>query len=303
MDKIIICGASGLVGSALVEAFQSQYKLVLVGRSPALLRSRWKDYEAYSWSEFEAIDLSTVKAIINLAGENIAAGRWTKSRMHAILSSRCTTTAIIAKRCATLGAESPLLINASAIGIYPGHSFTQTFTESFTPSGKDINFPQQVVRDWEGALQPALDAGVTTIMLRFGVIMSAQGGALAKLLPSFKLGLGAVLGSGQQQLSWVALTDVVRVVRFMLESHTAPISGPYNIVARSQTQASFAKELAHVLRKPQWLKLPAPLLICMLGDMARYLLLEGAAISVKKIESLGFEFDCESIQDVIDNSQ
>ena len=221
--------------------------------------------------------------------------------MQSILSSRVGTTADVVDFCLSASkAKRPRLLSASAIGIYsedsapgPSEGYAETDSDQITSKG----FLHNVARDWEAALEPAQRQGVDVTVLRFGVVMNTKGGALQKMYAPFKFGLGAILGTGKQDLSWVSLHDVVRWIDFVIDNNCDP--GAYNIVAKSQSQKSLAQELALSAGFPLWLKLPAPFVRLVFGQMGQELLLDSIKVSNQKIKATGFSFHHTTIAHVI----
>lgn len=296
--RIIICGASGMVGSALFNALKNKHVLSVVGRDPSMLAGKFQGVDCFSWRQLTPALLATQDVVINLAGENIGNKRWTDKQKEKILNSRIKTTNTIARICASLGHNSPRILNASAIGIYglPDSVAAQSsiiFDEYSALQLLPSDFLSQVGTAWEAALKPAEDVGVGVVKLRFGVVLSASGGALKKMLPSFRLGLGASIGSGEQPFSWVALADVVLAISFLLDRPTE--EGAFNIVANEVvTQRKFAAMLAAHLHKPFFMHLPSVVIKLLFGQMGEELLLSGQCVRAIRLQALGFVFSCPS---------
>jgi len=296
---IMICGASGMIGSALFEALNAHHNLTVVGRDKSILEKRFQGVGCYSWQELTLDLLASQDAVINLSGENIGSKRWSEKQKKRILNSRIHATHTLASLCALLGKNAPRLLNASAIGVYglPESLAAQkkrVFDGSSTLPLKPSDFLSEVGVQWESALNIAEDAGISVVKLRFGVVLSAQGGALKKMLPSFRLGLGAKIGSGEQPFSWVALDDVVLAIEFLL-NHPAE-EGVFNIVADGVvTQLQFAEKLAAHLRKPCFMSLPRVLIKLLFGQMGEELLLSGQSVRAVRLQALGFAFSCPTL--------
>ncbi len=294
--KILITGASGMIGQALIHQQLTADTLCLVGRSDKKLL-RLFPHEHFTCLDWESLKekgsdfLQSFDAIIHLAGENIGAKRWSEEQKQKIMLSRTQSTQWLAKACASLGKNAPRIISASAIGIYDliSKRSTHPLRESDVLDGPHHSFVAEVASNWEQAWLPAVEQGVSVTCLRFGVVLDKDDGALAKLLPSFQLGLGAKIGSGQQFFPWVSLIDAVRTIRFVLEH--PDIHEPINVVApEATTQRNFAKVLASMLNKPCWMALPAPAIKLLFGQMGDELLLKGQNISCEKLQTLGFHF-------------
>lgn len=221
-------------------------------------------------------------AVINLAGPSIADGRWTPARKTLLLSSRAELTRALATAMAALPAQPSLFLSASAIGYY-GQTGVTTVDEN-SPPGTD--FLAAIATSWEAATAPAELAGINTIHMRLGVVLSKDGGMLKQLLLPFKLGLGGRVGSGKQFLSWISITDVLAVIAHLLE--TNPPSGPLNLVTgHAVTNAEFSAQLAQVLKRPCLLPLPATLAKMIFGEMADALLLGSSRVQSVKLDTLG----------------
>lgn len=293
--KILILGATGLVGQALFSALAKDHQITVGGRNHRKLQAVFPTADAtLTWEEITADPnhLAQFDCVINLAGANVGAQRWSKSRKRIILNSRVETTALIATQCSKLGTEGPRLINASAIGIYGQQDTVQqqqnTWYDEDSPSPTQPNdFLAQVGKAWEQALLPAEQAGVSVIKLRFAVILSNKGGALAKMLPSFKMGLGAIIGTGKQPFSWVSLTDVIAAISFLLKKPDA--NGSFNLVADEVvSQKVFAKTLAKIMKRPCINLIPSFVINLVFGEMGQTLLLNGQQVKGEKLQSLGF---------------
>ncbi|TVR02551.1 MAG: TIGR01777 family protein [Deltaproteobacteria bacterium] len=280
---IAVTGASGLIGSALVAYLRAGGHRVrpLVRRAPG-------DADEIRWSPSEGeIDreaLSSVDAVVHLAGESIAGGRWTEARKSSIRDSRVVGTDLLARALAEVGGPR-VLLSASAIGFYGDVPEGRVGEDS--PRGE--GFLADVCAAWEGAADPARAAGLRVVHPRIGVVLAAGGGALATMLPAFRAGVGGVVGSGRQWMSWIGLEDVVGALHFLLESEG--ISGPVNLTAPEPvTNREFTRTLGRVLRRPTLLPLPAPAVRLLLGEMGEKLLLEGAAVEPRVLRESGFVF-------------
>lgn len=277
--KILISGASGLVGSALVDSLRRD------GRDVRAL-SRGKG-EGIFWNpETGEVDQSALRAwggpdaVVHLAGENIARRRWSAEQKRRIRDSRVNATE---KLCRSL--QTPVFICASAVGYY-GNRGGQTLTES-EPPGSD--FLARVCVDWERAAQCCANSGGRVVQLRFGLILARHGGALAKMLPIFRAGLGGRLGRGTQWVSWISLRDVVRAIQFALENRE--LTGAFNTVAPNPvTNSEFTRALAGALRRPAFLPVPAFALRLVFGEMADATLLTSQRAISRRLMDHGFQF-------------
>ena len=286
-QTIAISGSSGLVGSAIAAKLSSEGRTVIpLVRGAARAGAIAYDIDAGTVDEAA---LAEVDAIIHLAGENVGA-RWTDERKRRILHSWVASTELLARAIARLD-RKPSLLCASAIGIY-GYDRGDTWLDESTESGD--GFLAEVCRAWEAAAEPARAAGARTAHLRIGVVLSAKGGALDKLLPVFRLGAGGKVGSGEQFMSWVALEDVVRAFVFALDR--PDLSGPINIVAPEPvTNAAFTQALAHALHRPAIVPVPALALKLAMGEMARETVLASQRVAPKRLQAAGFTFSYPTI--------
>lgn len=281
--NILISGASGLIGSALVKSLSEAGHAVrrLVRREAGPAEVRWDP----AAGRLDAADLEGLDAVLHLAGENIAAGRWTRRRKARIRESRAVGTRLLSRTLAGLADPPGVFISASAVGFYGDRGEGQLDERSPPGSG----FLAEVCRQWEAATEPAAGAGIRAVQLRTGMVLAAHGGALAKMLPIFRLGLGGRLGSGRQYVSWITLDDVAGAVGRVLLDET--LRGPVNLVApQPVTNRRFTAALGRVLKRPTWLPAPALALRIVLGQMAEELLLAGARVMPKRLLDAGYQF-------------
>lgn len=284
--KVLISGASGLVGKALQKVLRNDGDEVYV-----LVRNK-KDLAPNTifWDPQNGlIDIAALEgfdAVVNLAGESIAAGRWTKERKKAILDSRVDSTKTLVDAFIRLKRPPKVLVNASAVGFY-GDRGDEVCTED-TASG--TGFLADVCRQWEAAAAPAAEHGIRTVFLRTGVVLSPEGGAFAKMLPPFKLGVGGKLGSGEQYMSWISLDDEVGIIIYAIKNDD--VSGPVNAVAPEPVRNSeFTAVLGKALNRPTFFGVPAFMLRFLLGDeMADEVLLGSTRAEPKKITQSGYVY-------------
>lgn len=283
--RIIVSGSTGLVGSALVSFLEAGgHAVTRLARptSPAIQPTAVWDPDA---GTIDAAALAGHDAVVHLAGENIAAGRWTKKQQARIRDSRVHGTRLLAETLARLSAPPKVLVCASAIGFY-GDRGDQWLAETSAPGE---GFLPDVCRAWEAAAEPARAAGIRVVHLRFGVILSGAGGALARMLLPFKLGLGGKVGSGRQYMSWLALDDAVGIAHHALV--TESLASPVNAVApHPVTNYEFTKALGRVLRRPTVFPLPAFVARLALGQLADELLLASARVAPRRLEETGYPF-------------
>jgi hypothetical protein len=229
--------------------------------------------------------LSGIDALIHLAGESIAAGRWTATRKQRILDSRVKATRFISETISQLNPTPQVLVSASAIGYY-GDRGSDVLSEN-SPPGK--GFLADVCRQWEAATEPATRKGIRVVHLRIGIVLSPKGGALAKMLLPFKMGLGGRIGSGKQFWSWVSLDDLCAAIVHCIQA--TGLHGPVNIVSPAPvTNAEFTKALGRALGRPTIFPMPAFAARAALGEMADPLLLASARVEPGKLTSSRFEF-------------
>ena len=283
--KILVTGSSGLIGSALIPYLTAKGHQVI-----RLVRSQPKTgANEIRWDPEKRIEnaegLEGIEAAVHLAGENISEGRWTEEKKARILQSRAKGTRTLSESLTQLTRPPKVLVSASAIGFY-GDRGTEILTEQ-SASGND--FLAEVCRDWELATRPAAQRGIRVVNLRFGVVLSSEGGALAKMLTPFKLGAGGRIGSGDQFMSWVALDDVIRAIHHALTSEA--LHGPVNVVAPNPvTNAEFTKTLGRVLSRPTIFTVPAFAARLAFGEMADALLLSSARVEPARLKESGYVF-------------
>ncbi|WP_269525784.1 TIGR01777 family oxidoreductase [Coraliomargarita parva] len=288
MQTILVSGASGLVGSALCEALRARgHRVRTLSRSKGDVL--W-DVEA---GQLEAGALDGVDVVVHLAGEAVAQ-RWTRVVKGRILESRVKSTQLLVD--AILESEGrPALVQASGSNYYG--AVRQGELDESAASGD--GFLAEVCRQWEGASQGLADAGVRTVQVRTGMVLSAKGGALAKMLPAFKAGLGGRVGSGRQQVSWIGLPDLVRI--YLLAIEDCSLSGPLNAVSPEPvSNQRFAEVLAGVLGRPSALPVPGFMVKALFGEMAAETVLADLRLKPAKLQSVGFEWKSPSLQSALE---
>ncbi len=282
---IAVTGSTGLVGSALVAALEGRGHLVR-----RLVRHEVQDAEReIRWNpdagEIDAAELNGVDAVVHLAGENIAGGRWSEDFKRRILESRTKGTRLLAETLAGLELKPSVMVSASATGYYGNRGDEEV--DELSPSGN--GFLAEVCREWEAAAQPAHDADIRLVKLRIGPVLSPKGGALAKMLPPFKMCVGGVIGSGRQYFSWIALDDLVNAIIFALENES--LVGPVNAVTPGAvTNREFTKTLGRVLGRPTILPMPAFAARLAFGEMADEMLLGGVRVAPHELTAANFKF-------------
>lgn len=283
--RIAMTGASGLVGRTLRRRLGSAgHAITRLVRDEAAARAP----DAALWSPargtIDAVALEAHDAVIHLAGESLF-GLWTRARKDRIRRSRVEGTALLARALAGLERPPKVLVSASGVNYYgdrPGE-----VVDEDSPPGR--GFLPEVVIGWEAATRPATEAGIRTILLRSGIVLTPRGGALGLMLPIFRLGLGGRVGDGRQPFPWITLDDLAAVVESGLKQET--MSGPLNLVApQAVSMGEFVDTLARVLHRPAIFALPAGLARLVAGDMADELLLHGATVRPRRLEEAGYRF-------------
>jgi uncharacterized protein (TIGR01777 family) len=282
--KIAVTGASGLVGSALVPFLTAGGDDVvrLVRREPTGSdEARWDP----DGGTVDTAALDGVNAVVHLAGDGIADGRWSDAKKARIRASRVQGTGTLCEALAAMDRKPDVLVAASAVGFY-GARGDEELTEA---SAGASDFLGNVCREWEDATAPARDAGIRVVNLRIGIVLSPAGGALAKMLTPFKLGAGGVVGSGRQWMSWIAIDDLIGAIRHVIASDD--VSGPVNAVAPEPvTNKTFTKTLGRVLGRPTIFPLPGFVVKTLFGEMGEALLLSGQRVRPAGLTSHGYAF-------------
>ncbi len=297
--KVAIAGATGFVGSRLVERLHSEgHSVLILARDSERARrvfpaSAYPNLEVVAYTPAESGDwqnsIGGSDAVVNLAGVPIAEERWTTARQQAILDSRKLTTAKLVEAIALANPKPSVLVSASAIGYY-GTSETAEFDEN-SPAGDD--FLAAVCKDWESAAQPVKNVGTRLAILRFGIVLG-MGGALAKMLPPFKLFAGGPIGTGKQWFSWIHRDDVVNLILYALQN--PQIEGVLNATAPNPVRMNeLCETLGAILQRPSWLPVPAFALELLLGDGAK-VVLEGQKVLPKQTLASGFQYQYPTLK-------
>ncbi len=295
--RVLVSGSHGLVGSALTRALGAQGHsvgrlvragLIPQGGTPGDVR--WDPITG----ELDAAAAEGANAVVHLAGASIGEGRWTEARKKILRSSRVEATDRLVRTLSRLRQPPKVLVSASAIGYY-GDRGDELLTETSAP-GND--FLARLAQDWEAAALRAEQFGARVVILRFGVILSAQGGALPRMLAPFRMGVGGRLGSGKQWMSWLALDEAVGFIGYALEN--AELRGPVNAVAPNPVQNSeFTRVLARVLRHPAMFPAPQFALRAVLGEMADALLFSSQRVVPERLAKLGYSFRHSSLEEAL----
>lgn len=276
--KILISGSSGLIGKALsAEMKAAGHEIVALPRT------------------FDnPIDFTGVDAVVHLAGESIASGRWTSEKKRRIRESRIRGTKQLSEQLASSKSKPSVFISASAIGYY-GDRDDEILDES---SALGVGFLPEVCKEWEEATRSAESAGIRTVHIRTGIVLSRNGGALKQMLPAFKFGGGGRMGSGTQYMSWISLKDEVSIIRYLIDNPT--ISGSVNLVSPNPvTNMEFAKTLGKIIKRPTILPMPAFAARLLFGEMADALLLSSARVYPDKLISSGYEFSHPTLESAL----
>jgi len=280
---IAMTGSTGMIGRALTAFLHSGGHRVhpIVRTPPKETEIGWQPEEG----RIDQPRLEGLDAVIHLAGENIADRRWTPAQMNRIRGSRVVGTDLLARTLARLDRPPRMLLSASAVGYYGDAGDTPLDETAAAGTG----FLAELARAWEEATAPAAEAGIRVALMRTGVVLDPTGGALAKMLPIFRAGLGGRLGSGRQWMSWISLDDAVGAIHHLL---TSDASGPVNLVAPAPvTNAEFTQTLAGLLQRPALFPVPAPALRIVVGRMADEALLASTRVHPGRLLELGYAFN------------
>lgn len=293
-QRVAISGATGLVGTELTSLLRNAGHSVL-----GISRSN-RTPDTIVWDPSRGVtnpqQLESVDAIVHLAGENIAGARWTPAVKERIRSSRVEGTRNLVKSIASAAKRPSTLVCASAIGFY-GNRGDEILRES---SQAGTGYLAEVCQAWEQEALAATELGMRVVCIRIGVVLSPKGGALAKMLLPFKMGLGGIVGSGKQYWSWIGLNDLVRAIAFSIEQDS--IQGPVNAVAPEPlTNLAFTKTVGKVLRRPTVFPLPGFMASIVLGEMANDLLLASTRVIPEKLQQSGFRFEQPDLKSCLEH--
>lgn len=293
--SIAIAGGSGLIGQAIVRALKSRGCAVkqLIRSHPRKDTSQ-EVYWNPSSGHIERVGLEGVDVLINLAGVSLTSNRWTPAQKELLLRSRVQSTLLLSKTIAKLKKPPELFISASASGYY-GHDSNTEQTES-SPVG--IDFLATLCGEWEAATGEAEKSGVRTIHVRSGEVLDIHGGRLAAMLPFFKMGLGAYLGSGNQMISWISLMDWIAACEYLI--FNSNWAGPVNLTTPNPvSNFEFGKVLAEVLRRPYRFHVPERLISWLYGEMGKTLVLEGSRVMPHRLAGSDFEFQYPELRQAL----
>lgn len=285
--RILVTGASGLVGSALCPSLEAAgHTVIRLSRSGPV-----------SWDpaarRLDPAALDSIDAVVHLAGESVA-GRWTDAKKERIRASRVDGTTFLSESLAALPSPPRVLVSASAIGFY-GNRGDEQLTEASSPG---TGFLADVGQAWEASTRSASEAGIRVVHVRTGVVLSPQGGALAAMLPAFRAGVAGPIGGGRQWWSWIGLPDLVAIYERALGDDT--LRGPVNAVApEPATNAAFTKTLGRVLRRPAFFPLPGPAVKLLMGEMGEEMLLASTRVLPRALTDAGFAFRHGTLEDAL----
>ena len=294
--RVMITGATGFIGTALCRALHEDYELIALSRNAEVARRsighlakvvRWDARTSDGWDG----EADGALAIINLAGENVGSGRWNEARKSRILQSRLDAATAVVDAIKKLHSKPKVVVQASATGYY-GSREDEQLDETSTP-GK--GFLASLCRRVEGFADQIEDLGVRCAVIRTGVVLGRDGGALAKLIMPFRFYLGGYLGSGRQWFPWISLEDAVAAIKFLIESEH--LGGVFNLTApQPVTMKEFCVTLGRILHRPAWLRVPRFVGRLALGEMADEMLLSGQRVLPKRLLAAGFEFKYPDVE-------
>ena len=295
--RILVSGSHGLIGRAVVPALtKAGHETVPLTRSTGPLADSdpvWEPIRNHSWER----DIGPIDAVIHLAGENLGAHRWTPNVRRQLRDSRIVGTEQLCRHLAALETPPTVLVSASAVGFYGDRGDDILAEDALSGEG----FLSELCRDWEAACDPAAEAGIRTVNMRFGMVLASSGGALAKLLPVFKIGAGGRFGSGRQWMSWIGLDDLVAAVLVCLTD--SRLAGAVNVVSPNPvTNREFTQSLGTILHRPTVFAAPAFALRIVLGEMADEMLLASARVTPKKLLASGFQFEYDKLDSALQHT-
>ena len=292
---VFITGASGLIGQHLCKSLNKRDGIVLSGLSRNSKKAGRKNPIVNHWhNNFDTVDFSQIDGVINLAGEPIADRRWSSTRKQALTTSRVDLTHTLVDRMLQPSNPPQWLISGSAIGYY-GRQGSERISETFTNCHDE--FSHTLCRDWEAATQPANDASIRVCLLRTGLVLARNGGALKKMIRPFQLGLGGPVGSGDQWMSWIHIDDMVRAIEHLIDNSN--LHGPFNCTApHAVTNLDFSRVLAKLLNRPCAFKVPHMAMKTLLGEMSD-LLLYGQHVVPTALRDSGFEFSYPALENAL----
>ncbi|PID13802.1 TIGR01777 family protein [Sporosarcina sp. P34] len=295
--KVVIAGGTGFIGSILTEKLKDNgHEVVVLTRKPSSKQSGIQYVQWLTDHTSPENEVGQVDAFVNLAGVSIDDSRWTKERKKQIYDSRITATQEVLRIIRRLPKKPRVLVNASAIGIYPT-SLTAEYTEDSSEVGGD--FLAKTVYDWENLAGQANEMGVRTVCTRFGIVLGKEGGALPLIKLPYQLFAGGKIGSGNQWFSWVHVEDVASAILFSIENED--VEGPVNVVAPSPMHMNaFGKTIGKILHRPHWFPVPSFAMKVALGEKS-IVVLQGQHVLPKKLLANGFTFTYPSLRPALED--
>jgi uncharacterized protein (TIGR01777 family) len=293
--RVIITGATGFIGRALTEYLvHDGYEIVVLSRNPGIKSEsnkitfiQWDPKNPSGWTNY----VVGAYAIVNLAGENISAGRWTQKRKLTILESRLNAGTAIVEAVKRINEKPKVIVQASAIGYY-GSRGDEILEESSSPGS---GYLPEVAQKWELSTKEIESLGVRHVIIRTGIVLGKDGGALPRLIRPFRFFAGGPLGNGKQWFSWIHLEDEIKAIRFLVENED--LNGAFNLTAPSPlVMKDFCKVLGGVMHRPSWLKVPGLMLRLIMGEMAEALLLTGQRVLPKRLLEAGYRFSYPDVE-------
>ena len=296
--RVLITGASGLIGTALRKSFaQNGYEMLRASRNEPKTSTEIQWNADTGFADEDLGRLEGLDAVVHLAGENIAGLRWTEEKKKAIRVSRVHGTRTMIEAFARLEKKPEVFISASAIGFY-GDRGDDEMTET---SASGDTFLSEVSKEWESESRRAEDMGIRTVLLRNGIVLSKDGGALATMLTPFKFGVGGVVGSGKQWMSWVSLKDVIEIINFAIENEK--FRGAINVTSPNPvTNEEFTKTLGEVLYRPTILPLPEFAVNLVFGEMGDALLIDSTRVIPKRLLDAGYKFKYPELKAALEDA-
>lgn len=294
--KILITGGSGLIGKALQASFREKgHEMLLASRGEPKHENevQWSVEDGFA----DATRLEGIDAVVHLAGESVSGLRWTDDKKKAIRDSRVLGTRNVVDAISKLKDKPKVFVASSAIGFY-GERGDEEVTES---SAAGEGFLAEVSKSWESESRRAEDAGIRTVLLRTGIVLSKEGGALGTMLTPFKFGVGGVVGSGKQWMSWISLDDHIAILNYVIENEN--IRGAVNAVSpHPVTNEEFTKTMGEVLYRPTFIPLPEFAVSMVFGEMGDALLLASTKVMPKRLQDAGFEFTYTELKAAIEHA-
>jgi hypothetical protein len=299
--RLGITGATGLIGNALCRTLNpGQHQIVVLSRRPEKARLQFPSAQCIGWNATSAPTpqpaLEGLDAVVHLAGESIAAGRWNSRRKEKIRESRVAGTRNLVTLLGQLKNPPEVLVSGSAIGYY-GPRGDEPLGEDAPPAE---DFLGQVCQQWENEAKRATESGIRVVLLRTGLVLSDRGGALPKMLPPFKMFIGGPLASGRQWMSWIHIRDQIGAIQHVLSNRE--VKGPVNLTAPGPvTNQEFSKTLAGVLKRPALFRVPGFVLRLLFAEMAEALLLNGQRVLPRTLQQSGYEFQFPKLKGAFEN--